>query len=263
MVVGVYDTLSLWLLNLVDWGRGIIVFLIVMEIFKGIKGPAGAAVVGKGIGKGFQKYLNHKSKRYAKRAMKKEMNELIMEEVEEERLNGIKHTALEVVAILEVLKKEQIPSQKAKKFPKVVERLGDRIKGAEKYFRGLNRRTIRAQKGLKRLFDYMKKEGAQDADLVQKVQAYERTILKLHTETADELVKVEKEYTRILRSNAMDILREEAKGNNVTPESHVKAIKDLSDDFNGIEPLLEDAYKRQTGAKQAVVALMAITRNLT
>jgi len=256
----VLEELAKAMLSFVDWGRGIIVFLIIIEIFKGLKG---SDTVSEAAGK-TGKWLWARTpgtKAKAKRVIKKGMNEYVLEAKEEERINEIKRGTLKVAADLEVLTKAEFSSRQVENTLRDIKNLGNRIKGAEKNFRGLNRRTSREQTAIGRLFNYMKKKGLKNAELVEKVTVFEKEILELHQKAADELGKVRADYEGILKSNPLQILRDEVEKNAPSPE-HAKAAGDLAGDFKKLAALLGPAYQHETEAKQRMISIISLTRSL-
>lgn len=255
------EPLAKLILSLVDWGITIITVMLLWECYKFVAGGSETIKeVAEEAGKKLWSFVPG-TKAKAKRVTKKEMNEYITEADELERINEVKRVALDVVAGLEVLKKEQFSPRQVENVFKRIKVLGNRIKGAEKGFRGLNRRTSRAQTGIGRLFNYMKKKGLKNAELVQKVGIMEETILKLHQQTADELGKVRAEYGGILDSNAMKVLREEVEKRAASPD-YAKAAGELADDFKKLAALLQKPYDHQTEAKQKMVTVISLTRSL-
>ncbi len=257
----VLETLANGILGLVNWGITIIVAMFLWECYKFITGgsEAGSEAANKAW-KNAKAYLPGTSAR-AKRVTKKEMNEYIMEAEEQERINEVKQVTSEVVAGLEVFKKEQFAPRQVENVLKKIELLGKKIKGAEKGFRRLNKATSREQTGMGRLFKYMKKKGLKNAELVQKVTIMEETILKLHQQTADELGKIRAEYGGILNSNSMKVLQEEAE-NKATSPDHLRAAGELADDFKRLSTLLQKPYEYQTEAKKEMVTVISLTRSL-
>ncbi len=265
------ETLAEWLLSLVDWGRGVIVFLIIMEIFKGLKGNDTVSEAAGKAGK-WAWARTPFTKARAKRVTKKEMNEYIMEEKQEKNLDEVRNLARTIVADLEILKEGRVTSKGAQDTVGKITKLGEEVKGARKYFNGLNRRTTRAQTGINRLLNYMKDRGLKDAELVEKVRIFENNILKLHQQTAEELGKVEAFYAQIMNYKVMEELEEYAKGREpddsnpkIAPGSAKpsdQSFDTLIKGFKALDAALEDAYARQAKAKQEVVALISLTRNL-
>ena len=256
----VLEPLANGILGLVDWGITIIVAMFLWECYKFITGgsEAGSEVANKAW-KNAKAYLPGTNAK-AKRVTKKEMNEYIMEEKEEQKLDEIKRMVSTVIADLEVFARKSVSPPEAAKFLKLVGRLGDKIKDAKKYFRGLNRRTSRAQTGIERLFNYMKDKGVKDAELVRKVKILEETILRLHEQTAREIEKVEAEYTQIINYLEFEQLRAVSSGNPNLITS--QKFKDLRSAFEAMAALLESAYQHQAKAKQEMQGVIALTRNV-
>ncbi|MEK6905365.1 MAG: hypothetical protein AABX24_03095 [Nanoarchaeota archaeon] len=261
MVIETLETLAKGILGLVNWGITIITVMFLWECYKFITGgsEAGSEVAQKAWKKA-KTYIPRTNAR-AKRVTKKVMNEYIMEGEEEKKLDEIKRTVSTIVADLEVLEQKGVSPLEAAKLVKLVVRLGDKIKDAKKYFRGLNRRTSRAQTGIKRLFDYMKDKGVKDAELVEKVRILEDSILKLHEQTAREIGRVEAEYTTIINYSEMKTLRAESEGKPATTNiaSELAALRRT---FEKLAGLLESAYQHQTKAKQEMQGVIALTRNV-
>ena len=257
----VLETLANGILGLVNWGITIITVMLLWECYKFITGgsEAGAEKAGKAW-KSIKPYLPGTNAK-AKRVTKKEMNEYIMEEKQEQKLDEVKHTVSTIIADLDVFAKKTVSPPEAQKFVKLVGKLGDKIKDAKKYFRGLNRRTSRAQTGIQRLFDYMKDKGVKDDELVQKVKVMEDTILKLHQLTAEEVGRVEAEYASLDSLPAMEKLRSESKGSSASSPTK-NEINDLKDVFWAMDADLDQAYKHQTKAKQQLQGVIALTRGL-
>lgn len=260
----VLETLANGILGLVNWGITIIVAMFLWECYKFITGgsEAGSEVANKAW-KNAKAYLPGTGAR-AKRVTKKEMNEYIMEENEEQKLDEIKRTISTIVADMEVIGREGKPvssSPEVVKFLKMIKRLGDKIKDAKKYFRGLNRRTSRAQTGIERLFNYMKDKGVKDAELVKKVKILENTILKLHEQTAQEIERVEAEYVSINNLPAITKLQSGSKGESTSGITHEEG-NELRSAFKDLAGLLEYAYQHQTKAKQEMQGVIALTRNV-
>ncbi|MDO8510657.1 MAG: hypothetical protein Q7S55_00670 [Nanoarchaeota archaeon] len=259
----VLENLANGILGLVNWGITIIVFMFLWECYKFItNGTEGGKEVAGKVGKKIWKYVPGTTAR-AKRVTKKEMNEYIMEEREEQKLDEVKNALSTLVADFEVLsplRKRSTPPE-AQKFLKLFGKLEDKIKDAKKYFRGLNRRTSRAQTGINRLFEYMKDKGVKDDQLVQKVKVMEDMILKLHQQTAEEVSKVEAEYGSLNDSSIMKELRSFSEGSSASPmsprkhESVMLYLKEMAE-------LLEKAYGHQTKAKQQLQGVIALTRGL-
>lgn len=255
------ETLANGILGLVNWGITIIVVMFLWECYKFITGGSeGGKEVAAKAGKKIWKHMPGTRAR-AKRVTKKEMNEYIMEEKEEQKLDEVKNALSTIVADLEVFVRKPASPPEAQKFLKTVGKLGDKIKDAKKYFRGLNRRTSRAQTGINRLFDYMKDKGVKDDELVRKVKVFEDTILKLHEQTAQEVGKVEAEYASINNLPAMEKLRLESAGSSASPPVN-REIDDLLKAFEYMAALLENAYEHQTKAKQQLQGVIALTRGL-
>ncbi len=257
------ETLANGILGLVNWGITIIVALFLWECYKFITGgsEAGSEVANKAW-KNAKAYLPGTNAK-AKRITKKEMNEYIMEEEEEQKLDEIKRIVSTIVADLEVFARKSASPPETAKLLKLIGRLGDKIKGAKKYFRGLNRRTSRAQTGIERLFNYMKDKGVKDAELVKKVKVLEETILRLHEQTAREIERVEAEYTRIINYAEMKKLRAEAEGKVVPGGSaNTEEVNGLMSAFEHLAGLLESAYQHQAEAKKEMQGVIALTRNV-
>lgn len=257
------EQLSLWLLNLVDWGRGIVVFLIIMELFKAARSNDTVSDAAGKAGK-WAWARTPFTKAKAKRVIKKEMNEYITEAEQEKNLDEVRDLGRIIVADLEILKKGQANSKKTQDVVKKIKKLGENISAARnyfngsKYFGGLNRKTTRAQTGINNLLEYMKKRGLRDAEMMEKVRFFEDNILKLHQQTAEELGKVEAFYAELMNLKFMEQLEN---GSLVTQPSE-EAFDRLIKGFRDLDAALEDAYKRQTEARQEVVALISLTRNL-
>ena len=261
----VLETLAQQILSLVNWGITIVVIMLVWEVYKFIAGSEGgkgvADVTGK-AGKKIWKYMPGTAAR-AKRVTKKEMNEYIMEEREEEKLNEIKQDVSAIISDVTILRKK-VPSSspeeeksESEKFLKAFDKLGDKITDAKKYFRSLNRRTFRAQKGIGRLFGYMKDKGVKDDELVKKVTVIEGTILKLHEQTAKVVGKVEAEYGGIDNLPAMRKFRRFQSNSISSGELDI-----LRHGFAGMGSMIEEALQHQVKAKQELQGIIALTRNI-
>lgn len=272
----VLEALAEAMLGLIDWGRGIIAFLILMEIFKGIKGPSGAAAVasgigglGKGIGKGFQTYLNPKSKRFARRAQKREINEWILEEKEEKSLDYLKGEALRILTELEAVANRGVFSQgEHTGLVQAILGFGDRLTETKRLFRNLSKRTSRADNGLNKLFEYLKKEKMQ---VPEEVKALENNILLLHQQTGQEIAGVDGVYQKIINSDAMHTLESMKQemfvngGYQLTTDSkpfNLANLHELIKGFQNEKFLLEDAYKKQAEAKKEMTGIIQETRRL-
>lgn len=255
------ETLANGILGLVNWGITIIAIMLLWECYKFItNGTEGGKEVAAKAGKKIWKYMPGTRAR-AKRVTKKEMNEYIMEEKEEQKLDEVKNAVSTIIADIEVLAKKPASPPEAQKFLKMAEKAGDKIKDAKKYFRGLNRRTSRAQTGINRLFNYMKDKGVRDDDLVQKVKVFEGNILKLHELTAQEVGKVEAEYASTTDLPAMEKLRLVSKGSSASLPT-ARELDELLKAFENMASILENAYEHQTKAKQQLQGVIALTRGL-
>ncbi len=259
----VLETLANGILGLVNWGITVITVMFLWECYKFITGgsEAGSEAANKAW-KNAKAYLPGTSAR-AKRVTKKEMNEYIMEENEEQKLDEIKRMVSTVVADLEVFEKTKALPHEAQKFIKTFVKLGDKIKDAKKYFRGLNRRTSRAQTGIERLFNYMKDKGVKDAELVKKVKVLEETILKLHEQTAREIERVEAEYARLEAHDEMKKLIAISKGGPAASITYGRQeMVNLRSAFEEVAVILDSAYQHQAKAKQEMQGVIALTRNV-
>ena len=268
----VFEELAQGILALVDWGRGIIVFLIFMEIFKAFRNAGGTAKVGgfgKEVGKGFQKYLNPKSKRFARRVQKKEINEYILEEKEEKDLDSLKGAALHILTELEAFANKGVFSHKQQtSMVQAILEFGGKLTETKRVFRGLSKRTSRADNGLDNLFNYFKKKGIK---VPEEVKALENNILKLHQQTGQEIAGVDGVYQQIINSPAMHILetmkpemfadRDYQLATNSEPFSLVH-LHALIKGFQNERFLLEDAYKKQAEAKKEMTGIIQETRGL-
>lgn len=262
------------ILALVDWAQYLIIFMILIEIWKFISfgREEGFASGAKSVWKGIEARIPGTTAK-AKRVYKKEMNEFITEDNQEKRLDVVKEGASYIAADLEAIgHKGQFSSySEVKKLLKDVSALGDNLKKVKRYFRKLNRRTSRAQSGLDDLFTYLERKGVKDRDVFQKVKAIENSILKNHQEVADEVAKAEAIYGEIMQSEAMKKL--EAMTSEVFEGGVYKIIANsepldsshvynLAEEFKQEAFLLKDAYDKEAKAKQEVQGLISYLRGI-
>ncbi len=271
----VLEALAEAMMGLIDWGRGIIVFLIVMELFKASRGTDAAAALGSGaksVWKGLEARIPGTISK-AKRVYKEEINEFITEDNEEKRLDVVREGATYIAADLEAIgsKGELSSYSEVKKLLNNINALGKNLKKVKNYFRKLNRRTSRAQSGLDDLFTYLERKGVKDRDIFEKVKAIENSILKQHQEVADEVAKVESLYGKIMQSEAMEKLKSmtsemfESGAYKLLPNSEPldsTHIYNLAEEFKQEAFLLKDAYEKEAKAKQEVQGLMSYLRGI-
>jgi len=271
----VLDTLARWILLIVDWGRGIIVFLIAVEIFKGFRGSSaerGLASGAKSAWKGLEARVPGTA-RYAKRAFKQGINQYLMEEKEEKLLDDVKHGAKDLAASLEgVASQGQFASHKEMvNLRSGVREFGKKISELKRAFSNLSRSTNREYTRINKLIEYCKKKQVQ---FPQQVRLYEEQILKLHQATGEELAGLEGSFKKMMDTDAMKKLESlELKHFNDDANRIPYKIDAKSEPFNASHLLtlikyfrndkfiLEQAYKNEVEAKKLIQSILAEARN--
>ncbi|MDP3698269.1 MAG: hypothetical protein Q8R47_01645 [Nanoarchaeota archaeon] len=258
------------ILALVDWVEYLIIFMILIEIWKFFSFGGTASTVGGGIAN-FGKGILNLPKWNARRVQKKEINQYIMEEREEKDLDGLKGEALHILTELEAYANRGLLSFKDKTLMvEMITQFGEMLTETKRTFRQLNKITSRADNGLERMFNYFKKKGVPVPEEVRKLELHIRT---LHVQTAQEIGKVEDIYQEIIRSEAMETFKSLVE-TNFTFNGKDYKIETKSDPFNLTHLhelinrfqderfLLEDAYKREAEAKKEMTGIIQETRNL-
>jgi len=253
---------------LVDWGIGIVVFMMIMEIVKAFHRSGGTSAVGGGLA-GAGKWVAGIGKRKARNVQKKEINEYILEEKEQKDLDELKGEALHILTEFEaVANRGDLSSKEKDNIVKMTTNFGEMLTETKRTFRNLSKRTSRADNGLDKMFDYFKKKGIK---VPEEVKALENNILKLHQETAQEIAKVDVIYRQILNSPAMTTFKsmtddnfgeENYKVQTGSSPFNLAQLHLLIKGFQDERFLLEDAYKKQTEAKKELTGIIQETRDL-
>ena len=261
----VLEELAQEILSFVDWGRTILMFMLVIEIWRFI---TFGGTVGSGISN-IGQWVKGIPGRYKRRSHQRLLNDYILEEREEKDFDELKRKALRILTQL-----EDIASRKAISFTEKsdivqdIQDFGEELTKTKRVFRDMNKTTARADNGLDQLFAYFKKEGIKVPD---EVKALENNILLLHQQTGQELASVEGVYEKIVKSQAMDgldSLEEDVFGDSgfqiiATSKPFNEAnLQYLIKGFQNEKFLLEDAYKRQAEAKKEMTGIIAETRGL-
>jgi len=267
----VLEQLAQGILNLVDWVRYVILFLIILEVVKAFHKSGGTSAAGKGlsnIGQKIKDFLPGSASR-ARNTQKKEINEWISENEEEKNLDKLKGEALHILTEFEaVANRGELTLGDRDTFLEMIDDFGKLLLDTKRTFRQLNRNTSRANTGLDDMLAYFKKKGIAVPD---EVKALENNILKLHQETAQEIAKVEEVFRQIINSSAMTTFK------NMTDKDFggkTYAVQTGSTPFNlgqlhllirkfqDERFLLEDAYKKQAEAKKEMTGIIQETRDL-
>ena len=276
MAIQALTQLAETILDVVDWGIGIVTALLVWEILAAIfnsskKGVEASKImelerspVLKWLG------LSKEGKRLKRT---KAVNTYLANETEEKRLeNCVSEVEIQIERLEGWDTNKEIPNHTdLANFRQKADQAQKAIIGARKYFKVLKRDEWRSNSGLDKMLKDMEDQDAK----VNKIKALENNIMKLHKETSDEVKKAEAHFKTILQSDAWKAIMKLKKSNftaadkfNINPPSgrtpnnrfnrtHLAA---LITGFGNDLLMLKGAFKKQTKAKQEVQGLMAETR---
>ncbi len=266
-----FETLAQWILNLVNWGVTILVFMLIWEIIQFARGSGERQAAGEpgwfGKAKGWfgQREKTKKVKRAAGREKTRLLSEYIEEKEELEKLDDAQKAFDAFKA--EVNSAAGAGITKRKEFVDRFAELQKAVNEAGKEVSKLKRVTWRQQRRSKQLLDELDKSGAEDAEL-KKLRAVENDILKKH----DELIKH-------LTTAAQPLADNGAIGKEVAPIKRAKAgsiplatkiggketrqrIADINSALGSVKDLLEKARKAQEEAYKLTEGLIAAFRSL-
>jgi len=262
---------------LIDWAIYVLWFMILLEAYQFIRGGNEAGpLINPGSMDKFWKGVKARVPGTASRARRvqhREVNQYLLQQKEENDLDGLKHGAAEILTDLQAVHSQgEFANYKSMvALTDKIRQFGNTIRQTKQDFNKLIKRgDARVGNKLNQMFDYFKKKGIQ---VPQEILEMERQIYKLHQETAQEIASIEGLFREIVTSEAMKALETldlKHFPNSYSPytieknsdpfnESHLLFLKQK---FGNEGFLLEDAYKKQIEAKKNMQGIILETREL-
>src|SRR3989338_3882213 len=261
------ESLALWLLELVNLGITILVIMAIWEIWQFFSFGGTSSGIGGAGSKAWDKLKPYVrgTGAHARRVQKRELNEYILEEREQKLLDSLKGQALNILTDLEaVASSKSIEFSDKERMVTHIEDLGRELTETKKTFRDLSKRTSRATNGMDKMLNYFKKNSIKVPDNVKEL---EEKVMMLNLETGKEIATVQEVYDKIVDSQAMKAFKDIPDNGSYVIETtstpfNLKHLYDLIAGFRKQEFLLEDAYKKQSQAKQWFQGIIQETRSL-
>ncbi len=255
------EQLAKVILNFVNFGITILVFMLIWEGIRLVAGPKGetAKAVGGRLTDWKKSPVLNLIKKGRGRYRTRLLNEYLQEQKETQFLNGAVQAAQNALAAVEKVRgaKEINSEQERDELVKAVEEVETHLKAVKQRYGRVNRATFRQERALGPLFEKWREAGKDVKDLM----ALENNILKLHKECLTEVNNVINHYEK-LKGDLKPVKSHSAFPVTLSASPLETPLREMQNNLQDEVYELEDVYKKQVEVDKEVQAIISKVRPL-